>query len=178
MAITITEGLAELRTIDARVEKKRQGIIRHLARPAEFKDPMAAEGGTSEYITKERQSLKDLESRSLNIRVAISRKNLETVLSLHGMERSVAEWLIWRREFAKGQDGFLALQANGIERVRAEAQRKGGSLTAGDAAAKPGDVIVNVSEKELQDEIDKIQHVLGDLDGKLSLINATTTIEV
>jgi hypothetical protein len=37
---------------------------------------------------------------------------------------------------------------------------------------------VNLSEVELSKESEELEHILGDLDGQLSLKNATTIIEV
>lgn len=45
--LTITEGLAEIKTLKARIEKKRQGIGPYIVRPAQMRDPMEKDGGVA-----------------------------------------------------------------------------------------------------------------------------------
>src|SRR5439155_22848829 len=98
MATTITEALAEIKTIGKRLEKKRSAILQLIARDSRVKDPLEKEGGSVRYIQAERQSVKDLETRIVAIRTAIQKSNLSTPLALDGQSMSVAEWLTWRRE--------------------------------------------------------------------------------
>lgn len=79
MKLTITEALAEVKTIKARVTKKQEGIMRYFARDARLKDPLLAEGGSSIWIERERQAIKDLLARMVTIRTAIQRKNCEAM---------------------------------------------------------------------------------------------------
>jgi hypothetical protein len=178
MATTITEALQELKTIQKRLEVKRQSLMQYIARDARVKDPLEREGGSVEFIRRERQAIGDLEQRVVNIRTAIQRANLSTSLTLNGTGRTVAEWLTWRREVSAGTKNFLTSMVNGIRNTRGELQKKGLKLVESDNSAAPGDVVVHVDEKALLEQQENMEQLLGDLDGKLSLLNATTVIDV
>ena len=179
MGTTITEALAEIRTISKRVDKKRQGVMQYLARDARVKDPLEKEGGSFEYVKKERQSILDLEKRVVAIRVAIAKSNLATSLSIGSQSMSVFEWLTWRREVSKYQQEFLGALSSGIRGIRDKMQKEGKRVVAAeaDADAQKGDAIVHLDEKALLGDIENMEQVLGELDGKLSLLNATTLVE-
>ena len=177
--VTITEALAELKTIDRRLVKKREHILGVCVRQEAFKDPLLADGGSAKFIAEERQSIADLESRRVAIRVAINRVNLETNIALATVTMNVAEWLVWRREVANGIAEFHKALRGKIEQARKEAQARGYAVVADPAAAKvPTDLIVNVDEAKLLAEIEKMEDILGSLDGQLSLKNATVMVEV
>jgi len=181
MSLTITEALAETKTLDKRITKKREAIAGFLARQEKVKDPLAAEGGSVQFIEREEQAIADLEERLIGIRRAILKANTETLVSVNGDTRSIQDWLTWRREVAPKQQAYLVAIRGGIQKVRQECQQKGLAMvqaTAQVGTAEPNDVWVNVSEKELAERIEKLETVLGTLDGQLSLKNATTTVEV
>lgn len=181
MQTTITEALQEIKTIGKRIEKKRANLGQYVARDARLKDPLAGDGGSVAFITQEQQSIGDLASRVVAIRTAIQRSNLETQVTIEGTTRSVAEWLTWRREVAPGEQQFLTQLAAGIAKIRADVQKRGAktvTATTPDSDTGPGDVIVHLDEKALMARQETMEKVLGELDGKLSLLNATTVIEV
>jgi len=180
-SMTITEGLAELNTIWKRLEKKRQAIMGFLTRLEGIKDPLERQGGSIEFIKRESQAIRDLEARHLAIRMAVQRVNRDAKLKIGEMEMSVAEWLTWRKERAPEIQKHLAMIRNTINAARDQATKRGGAVFAAGAVgdnAKPQDVVVNVDEVALAAEIEGLETTLGVLDGRLSLINATTTIEV
>ena len=81
--ITITEGLAELKTIVKRVEKKKEFILAHGCRMEIVKDPFAKEGSSAPAeIAKAMQSINDLCDRIVSIRDAIACANQETELTI------------------------------------------------------------------------------------------------
>jgi hypothetical protein len=181
--LTITEALQEIKTTLGRLEKKRQGIIPYLARDHRARDPFENSGGSPEHIRKERQSIADLEQRIIKIRSAIQLANLQSSLAIEEATRTVAEWLTWRREISQHQVSFNGHLLDGIRSVRTEMQRKGGKITAIASAevnlssdAIP-EAVICIDEKQLIEEQDRLQKILGSLDGKLSLFNATTIIE-
>jgi len=180
MRTTITEALQEIKTIGKRIEKKRANLAQYVARDARLKDPLEREGGSVEYVRRERQGLKDLEARIVAIRTAIQRSNLDVQVTIADSTRSVAEWLTWRREIAPASQQFLSQLAAGIKQIREKVQKSGAkTISAGtEQEAAPGDVIVHLEEKALLDEQEKFETVLGELDGRLSLLNATTVIEI
>jgi hypothetical protein len=184
--ITITEALQEIKTINKRLEKKRASLGNYLARDVRTRDPLAKDGGSEKFVASERQAIGDLEDRIIRIRTEIQRSNLNAPLVIGGKNRTVAEWLTWRREVANGQVGFLKGMYNGILNIKNEIQKKGGKVVNGNAVAinesfdptGPADCVINVDEKQLLVDQETLEQVIGDLDGKLSLFNATTVISV
>ncbi len=175
--ITITEGLAEIKTLNARIVKKRESAARYLARDARLRDPLEADGGSVEFIKRERQAVHDLEERIVGIRCAIQAANQANSLEVGETRRSIAGWLNWRREISQGARGFLSGLTNGLNQVRQQALKQGLNVTATETG-NAGDIVVAINERQLAKEVEQMEQVLGELDGKLSLLNATTMIEV
>lgn len=173
---TITEALAELKVIAKRIEAKRVFVGNYLMRPEQLKDPLEKDGGSVTAIQRELQAIGDLEQNVVNIRRAIQLANEATLIVVSGKTRSIADWLVWRRDVAPGQQRFLEALRKGIEHQRAEALKRGQQM-ADPSAAKAGDVIVNVNEQELLAQIEELDATLGTLDGQLSLKNATVTVQ-
>ena len=183
--LTITEALQEIKTIGKRLEKKRASISQYVARDSRIRDPLLKDGGSEKFIESERQAINDLETRIIGIRTVIQASNLAATLSVGTKSRTVAEWLTWRREISNSQVAFLKQIANGLNKIRNEVQSKGGKVVAAAAAVNeafdpngPPEVVVNIDERQLIDEQEQLEQQLGDLDGKLSLFNATTVVEV
>ena len=177
MGLTITEALAEIKTIAARVEKKRRTICEYSARSSMLKDPLEDSGGSKQFVAKERQAIADLEQRMVKIRVLIQKANLENELTLHGETAPVAEWLTYRREVASGQKAFLQQLQAGLRQVRDQFKRGPSGSTQGPPQSM-GELVVNIDEAAIMREEERVTHVLGDLDGKLSLFNARTEIDI
>lgn len=175
--LTITEALAELKTLAKRIEKKREFIRQYAARQEMIKDPLAKEGGASKAIEAAFQAVADLEGNVVAIRTAIARSNLNQDLTVEDTTMTVAAWLAWRRDVAPQRQAFLTSALRGIDTMRREAVQKGYSLVKEGQDAKPSDVVVHVNEASLQADVELMEKILGTLDGKLSLVNATTTIE-
>jgi hypothetical protein len=178
--MTITEALAELKTINKRLQTKRQNTMNYVARDIRAKDPLEREGGSVAFLIRERQGIADLEKRIVAIRTAIQHSNLETRASIGGHDMSVAEWLTWRREVSTSSREYLSLLIANIKGLRDKMQKEGRMLVSAQAEASggPADVVVHLNEKELLEELEVFDVVLGELDGRLSLLNATTTIEL
>jgi hypothetical protein len=176
--ITITEALAELKTIDKRIAKKREFVLTYLLRQEMFKDPLEKDGGSVSAIKREMQSIHDLEERKILIRRAVQQANERHSVTVGRQARTIADWLVWRRDVAPVYQQFLANVRTKIEQARQEAARKGAGLAGTAETAKPNDVIVNVNEQELAREIEGLEDILGTLDGQLSLKNATLMIDV
>lgn len=175
--MTITEALAELKTVGKRLEKKKEAVEAYLMRDARLKDPLEKEGGAVEFIKRERQAVSDLQERTIALRTAIQRVNLTATLTVEGHTRTVAEWLTWRREVAQWHGIFLQHMASGIKGIRDKALRDGRVVVQA-GVAQDNDIIVHLDEKELHEKLELHEKILGDLDGKLSLMNATTQVAV
>lgn len=178
MPLTITEALAEIKTIGKRVEKKRESLMGYLARQDGVRDPLEKDGGSAAFITAERQAIGDLTARVIALRRGIQKANDTTTVTVGDRSRSISEWLTWRRDVAPGERGFLAALRNGVNQVRAQAQKSGASVVQpGGVAERPTDLVVNISEQDLAKQIEALEETLGTLDGQLSLKNATVIIE-
>ena len=182
--LTITEALQEIKTITSRLDKKRTSVLQYLVRDARVRDPFESTGGSAKFVKEERQAIGDLEKRIVSIRTAIQRSNLTSPLTVADTTQTVSEWLTWRREVSKNQQGFINLISSSIHKVRTQLQAKGAKLTAIASAEvnlsqdAPPDAVLSVDEQGLIAEIDSMENILGQLDGKLSLFNATTEIDV
>lgn len=177
--LTITEALAEIKTIKARTEKKQASIMRYFARDSRTKDPLEADGGSIDFVRRERQGIADLLARWVRIRTAIQRANVSTSLKVQDVERNVADWLNWRREVAPIEKSQLQVMVQGVNTIRQQALKQGAVLVEKETGAKDvQEVIVAVNETELAKSTESLESILGELDGKLSLVNATTVIEV
>jgi hypothetical protein len=178
--MTVTEALAELKTITKRLEKKRVSLTPYLWRQEGLKDPMEKDGGSVEFIKRERQAIVDLETRFVAIRTAIQKKNLETSLTVGDDTRNIQEWLNWRKEIAVARGTFLASLYANIQATRKSAQTKGYNVVQATAEGEKQslDILINVDEAELLKLIEEHENILGTLDGQLSLKVATATIEV
>lgn len=174
--LTITEALAEVKTIKARVEKKQGNVLRYFARHSQVKDPLEKDGGSVAFIKSERQGIDDLLARWVRIRTSIQRANVQTQATITGTTRTVADWLNWRREVSPVQKQLVSSLINGIQRARDEAKKQGISVV--DKESGQPEVVVSINEQEIAKLSEDLETTLGELDGKLSLINATTVIDV
>lgn len=181
MGLTITEALAELKTIQKRIEKKREFVGQYVGRQEGLKDPLDKDGGSPEVIRRERQAIADLEARHVAIRTAIQKVNQSTSIVIDGVKKTIAEWLTWRKEVAPGMQSFIAKLRQSVIQARNTAQQKGYGLvpaTAVTAETKPTDIVINVDEAALAKDAESLENILGTLDGQLSLKNATVVVEV
>ena len=183
--LTITEALAEIKTIGKRKQAKQEHISQHIARMERVRDPLASDGGSAAVIARELQAIRDLDQRIVRIRRNIQAANAATTITLSGEARSITDWLTWRREVAPGRQALLQALRNQIAGARKEAQQKGWTVGAAVASAtvvtgeaSVPDVVVNVDEAQLAKDIETLAEQLGALDGQLSLKNATTSVEI
>lgn len=176
---TITEALADLKTIHKRIEKKQEYISSYLVRQDGIKDPLEKDGGSAEVIKRERQAISDLEKYFVNIRTAIQKANHENTIEIEGESKTIAEWLTWRKEISSNRKAFLNKIRLAIVQARTQATTKGWAVVpAGQQANNFTDLVVHVDEAELAKQAEQIETILGKLDGQLSLKNATIVIEV
>ncbi len=174
---TITEALAEIPTIEKRIEKKSEFILNYLYRQSAVRDPHEKDGGSSTLIHRELQAIHDLQERIIKIRSAIQKANAENTITIFNETRSIVDWLTWRREVAPEQQNFLKDMTSKINSMRQQAIRQGVNVTDKDAGFS-SDYVVNVNERELAEKIENLENILGTLDGQLSLKNATILIDL
>lgn len=177
--LTITEALAELKMITSKVEKKKQFILTYLGRQDGAKDPFEKDGGTRKLVEAELQAIRDLSNNFIVVRSAIAAVNATTTVDVLDVSRTVADWLVWRRNVAPMDKGFQQSLVNAISSLRNKARQSNFNVVASESAAtSPTDVIIELDEKALSEGIEKTQEILDSLDGKLSLHNATVKITI
>lgn len=176
--MTITEALAKLKTIDKRLEKKREFILTYLIRQDVFRDPLDRDGGSADAIRRELQSIRDMEERKVSIRRAIQQANSATAVTVGQRTRTIADWLVWRREVMPAAGQFLSSLRAKIDLARQEVARHAAVPLRGADPGKPPDIVVNMSEQELSYDVESLEEILGTLDGQLSLRNATLFVEI
>lgn len=172
---TITEALAQLKVLDKRIAKKREFIQGNALRPEFAKDPHAKAGGSAELITQEMQAIRDMQEQKVSIRRAIKAANGQTEVTIGKQTRTIADWLVWRRDVAPMDRDFLRGLSSGIEQERRKLQ-KGAQVVPAGSEAKPSDLVVNIPEFRLSQEIEDLEAALETLDGQLSLKNATVLV--
>lgn len=175
--MTITEALAEMKTVVKRIEAKRKSVTQYLVRSEALKDPMEKDGGSQKYVEQEMQAIADLENRLVELRCAIDDANNATAIQIEDQTRTISEWLIWRREVAPKREKFLKDIQMNIHSIR-EGIRRGDFARKLDAEMKQQDIVVNFDEQALAKEVELLGSILGQLDGQLSLKNATITVDV
>ena len=168
--------MQEIKTLAKRIEKKRKFIEAYLWRSNQIKDPHEKDGGSHMLIKKERQAILDLENNIINIKRRINMANAATHVTICGETRTIADWLIWRRELATKRKRFLESVQLTVQSARSRATQRGIQVSDDPYKAGVNDVIVNVDEKLLAEEIERIEEILSSLDGQLSLKNATVQI--
>jgi hypothetical protein len=184
MKITITEALAEIKTINKRLVNKREAVIAYLTQPDSARDPLEGKGGSQKFIEEERQSIDDLVQRIVTIRGKIARSNDETIITIKGKSRSLTEWLAWKRDTTALSSAFLDKMRDTIQSARSLAQTRGMGRSAMHVQAsiggdqKPGGITVYLDEAALNKELEEFAEIIDTFDGQLSLKNATTTIEL
>lgn len=176
--MTITEALAEIKLMEKKVQKKKETISANLTRHEDSKDPFEADGGTAKFILASLQSVRDLNSRLERIRTAIAAANLKTEATVAGKTKSVYSWLVWKREIAEGFKKYIADIASAAHaQIQLNAQRPQVLKNEKGEITGLSKLLMNVDYPSLVNEAMAQQEMLDSLDGKLSLINATTVIE-
>ena len=177
MTLTITEALAEIKTVNKRLATKREAMKGYVARQDGVKDPLEKSGGSEEFLRRERQACADLGQRVVDLRRGIHDANSITVITIAGKSRTIQDWLTWRREIAGGEQAFLSGLRITVNTIRQQAQRANAQLIPpGGQAQNPIDYMVNLDERALGTEIEQMEEILSTLDGQLSLKNATTVL--
>ncbi len=140
--LTITEALAEIKTLEKRIEKKSGSLQPYIGRQEGVKDPLEKSGGSAAFIAAERQSIGDLQKNIVNLRIGINRANDNTTITIEGVTRTISEWLIWRRDISKNEQKLLQVLRSSIESIRQGAKRQGLNLVSKETEAlQPSDWI-------------------------------------
>lgn len=171
--MTVTEALAEVKTNAKKIQKKSETLMNYIWRPESLKDPLEKQGGSIALVREERQSIRDLLERNVAIRSAIAESNMRVTLTIGGVTRTIEQWLVWRRDVAP-------IHQNLLHRLRLELTKAHNSTlktqVGQGSAEKPSEVTINLDEAAFAKEVETLEDTLGQLDGLLSLKNATIQI--
>lgn len=176
--ITITEALSEINLIKKKIASKRTKILSALVRVEHVKDPFESDGGSAKMIDAETQSVNDLHTRLINIRSGVSEANLAHTISISEVTMSIHNWLIWKREIAKDNLAFLKNECTTIKGHTDALSTRPQMYK--DANDQPQFIktVVNADYAKLLHVEERMSGVFEQLDGKLSLKNATILIEI
>lgn len=175
--MTITEALSELNLISKKLDKQRHALKGACLKYSEHTDPYASDGGAKAFYNKTKQSIVDLEDNLVKIRKAIHAKNIETEITIKGLTKTIDEWLSWKKDIYEGSKNSL----NDIENIinREVEEIKKNPKVKKDEADNVVLLTLEPSEDlaEIEKSKERLLTIYENLDGQLSLKNATTIIE-
>jgi hypothetical protein len=175
--MTITEGLSELNLIKKKIKTKENAFLGNLILAEHVKDPYENEGGTPEHLKKEFQSLTDLRRRLVKIRSAIASANLENEITLGEMTFSIHDWLTWKREISKEETSFINSVVSGTKSTLDKIAQQPQIYKDSEEKTHLVKFKTCIDYPEFVRKQEKMQELFENLDGKLSLKNATIVIQ-
>lgn len=178
MQMTITEGLAEIKLINDKIAKKQTFVLDNLARYNHTPDPLAAKGGSTVALSAEVQSIADLETRLMKIRVAIMLANLTNFAECNGQNLSLYEWLVWKREVAKQRSRLYEYIYSKTKEKMDRHNMQPQWLKNEDGQNALVELLPSLPYMEYATAFSEVNETLNKLDGVLSLKNATVLIEL
>ena len=92
--MTIADGLTELKRIIKLLDVKSQNLKRYSSKQRASKDEVESQ---KEYVASELKAANDLITRYTNIKLAIQKSNLETLIEHAGVSFSIAEALLLKQ---------------------------------------------------------------------------------
>jgi hypothetical protein len=175
VTMQLAEALTSIKTDKKKWETDKNFVMANVVRDDRLKDSLEAQGGTKTVLQRTLQSMEDHETQIVAKLYAIQGANREVKLTIGSKTKSVGEWIIWRREVAPMREKRFNELLSRIE------QSKQMVNNPRYVAAAPGQdlkVLVEIDEKKLLDTMKEHQDIMGAIDSKLSVLNATTGIVV
>lgn len=177
--MTLTEALSEINLLNKKIATKKENILQHTTRVEHVTDPLEKDGGSVNFVKSELQAIEDLKTRLIKIRSAVLKANMENEIDIDGNKMTIAEWLTWKKEVAKDSMDFYskAFQQTKLKLDRQESHpqvfkdEKTGEV-------KCIKVVANIDYPDYIKRHAKIDETYEKLDGKLSLKNATVTVQI
>lgn len=176
--ITITEALSEINLIKKKIEHKKKTVLGLVVKPQHIKDPYVNEGGTTGYLNREFQAISDLEKRLVSLRGAISIANCESQITVGEIKMSIHDWLTWKREVSKEQTSFVNAVVSTVKQHMDQAQKS--PQVWEDAEGKKNLVVFEsmIDYPAFIKKQEMLAEIFENLDGQLSLKNATVTVSI
>jgi hypothetical protein len=178
--MTITEALSEINLIKKKLISKRAAIQQTLVRATHMPDVYEKEGGSRQFMSREMQSIADLNLRLIRIRSEISRVNQTTFITITEGEltisQSIHDWLIWKREVIKDLLSFMQQVTHAVKMHNDTASKQPQVYKDEKDAVALVKYEVNIHYPDWMLTQANLNAALEKLDGQLSLKNATTFI--
>jgi hypothetical protein len=177
MKMTITEALAEVKIIDKKILSQNEYISQNVGRTSVMSDPLEKSGGSQFAIQKAFQSISDLNERKVKIRSVIQQINCVTKVVIGEKTKTISEFLNWKREVAPSYIDFLKKANQACQQMKVQFERQPQILKDAEGKQTIIQPVFHIDLDWLHKELEKTETMLGELDGKLSLLNATTFVE-
>lgn len=176
--ITITEALAEIKLIEKKIEKKEAVLRGNVSRIKQMPDPYEKDGGSRLANERELQAVGDLRERHIKIRRSIAAANLANSIKIESQERSIAEWLIFKREVLEKNKSLYGALATGAKRAIDTFAAQPQLYKDPQGSPQLAEVVINYDYPALLKQSEQLQFIDDKLDGQLSLKNALIVIEI
>ena len=153
-----------------KIEDKKRELSHYTLRPEQLVDPMLKSGSTSDAFVKAAvQAINDLAAYALKLKAAITRANKNTTLTVNGAVMTIEDAVVWKREVAPLLVDLYGGMLTQARNARAQAYKPN---------AEAPKWVVNFDEQEAMTKLEELKAALGRLDMDLSLLNATTLVEI
>ncbi len=171
--MTLTEALAAYKLTLKKIDDKTRTISHYTVRDERLVDPLTKSGSTSEkYIATERQAITDLTKYAISLKAAIAARNKEVMVNMGALGKmTLEEAIIWRRDI---YPKITSLHNGMLTQAR---KARDGAITTRPDQQVPN-IVVNFDEKEVMEALTQYQDAHDKMDTQLSILNATTTVEV
>lgn len=176
--MTITEALAEINLIKKKVEGKTEFVRGLLYRGSHQVDAFEKEGGASLVLKREEQAIDDLRQRLVSIRSAISKANIENKIVVNNDERTIFDWLTWKREVFNDERARLQVQINELLTLNQKEQSRPEVWKDEKGETQIVRYIRHQSLGDVQKKLEEMTEKYNKLDGQLSLKNATIKVSI
>lgn len=176
--MTITEALSEVNLVKKKLEHKKKTVGAMVLKPEHVKDPYEAQGGTPKYLNAEFQAIEDLQTRLIKLRGAISQANIDNNITLGEQTMSIHDWLTWKREISKDETSFINQIVSGVNDHMKKAATQPSVYDDAEGKKKLVVWIPQIDLPSFVKKQERLSDLFENLDGQLSLKNATITIAI
>jgi hypothetical protein len=119
-----------------------------------------------------------LYNRLIKIRGAIATANLNNTITIDNTKMTIQDWLVWKREVADKQHRLFNKVHTSTKSLMDTAAAQPKAYKDADGNPKFSNLLANLDYGKYLKSDEHVVSMLEQLDGQLSLKNATITIEV
>lgn len=178
--LKITQALSEIKLAEKKIASSLTFVLKNAKRDERLRDPFEKDKTTQEAMVKaELQSIADNEKRVVSLRMAINKANLENSITIEGQTKTIAEWIIWKRDILpRLQDRLERMNKELVVSPKVTTSAELWQREVNRQAPEVVNHVFNISEKKLLEEIQLVQSIEEKLDGMLSLSNANIDVTI